>query len=146
MAGNRTAGTRRTRREPKGDGEARLGRASRGYHGGLLRLRGSGPSSGSMDGAPVLGISMCPGTPGHTALSAEVVVGLSEIESVPPRVHKTRETSLERHNTPQRRGRRAEAGDFCRRTNDACERPVEYPGAGTTPLRRHPMGSVEVCK
>ena len=29
---------------PKGDGEARLGRASRGYHGGLLRLSGLGPS------------------------------------------------------------------------------------------------------
>ena len=40
---------------PKGDGEARLGRASRGYHGGLLKLSGSGPSSGSMAGEPVLG-------------------------------------------------------------------------------------------
>ena len=30
-------------------------RASRGYHGGLLKLSGSGPSSGSMAGAPVLG-------------------------------------------------------------------------------------------
>ena len=40
---------------PKGDGEARLVRASRGYHGELLRSRGSVPSSGSMAGAPVLG-------------------------------------------------------------------------------------------
>ena len=40
---------------PKGDGEARVDRASRGYHGGLLKLSGSGPSSGSMAGAPVLG-------------------------------------------------------------------------------------------
>ena len=40
---------------PKGDGEALVDRASRGYHGGLLKLSGSGPSSGSMVGAPVLG-------------------------------------------------------------------------------------------
>ena len=40
---------------PKGDGEARAGRASRGYHGGLLKLCGSWSSSGSMAGAPVLG-------------------------------------------------------------------------------------------
>ena len=40
---------------PKGDGEACVGRASRGNHGGLLKLSGSGPSSGSMAGAPVLG-------------------------------------------------------------------------------------------
>ena len=40
---------------PKGDGEAGADRASRGYHGGLLKLSGSGPSSGSMAGAPVLG-------------------------------------------------------------------------------------------
>ena len=40
---------------PKGDGEALVGRANRGYHGGLLKLSGSGPSSGSMAGAPVLG-------------------------------------------------------------------------------------------
>ena len=40
---------------PKGDGEARAGRASRGYHGGFLKLSCSGPSSGSMAGAPVLG-------------------------------------------------------------------------------------------
>ena len=40
---------------PKGDGETRVDRASRGNHGGLLRLSGSGPSSGSMAGAPVLG-------------------------------------------------------------------------------------------
>ena len=40
---------------PKGDGEARVDRANRGYHGGLLKLSGSGPSSGSMAGAPVLG-------------------------------------------------------------------------------------------
>ena len=40
---------------PKGDGEARVDRASRGYHGGLLKLSGSGPSSGSMAGAQVLG-------------------------------------------------------------------------------------------
>ena len=39
----------------KGDGEALVGRANRGYHGGLLKLSGSGPSSGSMAGAPVLG-------------------------------------------------------------------------------------------
>ena len=41
----------------KGDGEARFGRASRGYHGGLLRSRGSGQSSGSMAVAPVLGFT-----------------------------------------------------------------------------------------
>ena len=40
---------------PKGDGEARVDRACRGYHGGLLKLSGSGSSSGSMAGAPVLG-------------------------------------------------------------------------------------------
>ena len=40
---------------PKGDGEARLGLACRGYHGGLLRLSGSGPSSGSMAVVQVLG-------------------------------------------------------------------------------------------
>ena len=40
---------------PKGDGEARVDRASRGYHGGLLKLSSSGQSSGSMAGAPVLG-------------------------------------------------------------------------------------------
>ena len=40
---------------PKGDGEALVDRASRGYHGGLLTLSGSEPSSGSMAGAPVLG-------------------------------------------------------------------------------------------
>ena len=40
---------------PKGDGEARVDRAGREYHGGLLKLSGSGPSSGSMAGAPVLG-------------------------------------------------------------------------------------------
>ena len=40
---------------PKGDGEARVGRTCRGYHGGLLMLSGSGPSSGSTAGAPVLG-------------------------------------------------------------------------------------------
>ena len=40
---------------PKGDGEARLVRASRGYYGVLLISRGSGPSSGSMAWAPVLG-------------------------------------------------------------------------------------------
>ena len=40
---------------PKGYGEARLGRASRGYTGWLLKLRGLGPSSCSMAGAPVLG-------------------------------------------------------------------------------------------
>ena len=40
---------------PKGDGEARAYLASRGYHGGLLKLSGSWPSSGSMAGAPVLG-------------------------------------------------------------------------------------------
>ena len=39
---------------PKGDGEARLVRASRVNHGGLLISRGSWPSSGSMAGAPVL--------------------------------------------------------------------------------------------
>ena len=42
---------------PKGDGEARVDRASRGFHGGLLKLKGSGPRSGSMAGAPVLGFS-----------------------------------------------------------------------------------------
>ena len=31
------------------------GRTCRGYHGGLLMLSGSGPSSGSTAGAPVLG-------------------------------------------------------------------------------------------
>ena len=36
------------------------------------------------------GISMSPGSPGHAALSAEIVIRLSGIESVPPRVHKTR--------------------------------------------------------
>ena len=40
---------------PKGDGEALENRAWRGYHGGLLKLSGSGPSSGSSAGAPVLG-------------------------------------------------------------------------------------------
>ena len=40
---------------PKGDGEARVGRACRGYHGGLLKLSGSEPSSGSTAGALVLG-------------------------------------------------------------------------------------------
>ena len=40
---------------PKGDGETRVDLASRGNHGGLLKLSGSGPSSGSMAGAPVLG-------------------------------------------------------------------------------------------
>ena len=40
---------------PNGDGEARVGRTCRGYHGGLLMLSGSGPSSGSTAGAPVLG-------------------------------------------------------------------------------------------
>ena len=40
---------------PKGDGETRVDRASRGNHGGFFRLSGSGPSSGSMAGAPVLG-------------------------------------------------------------------------------------------
>ena len=60
---------------PKGDGKARLVRASRGYHGGLLISRGSGPSSGSIAGAPVLGFPC--------------VIGLSVIESVPPGVHNT---------------------------------------------------------
>ena len=40
---------------PKGDGEVLENRAWRGYHGGLLKLSGSGPSSGSTAGAPVLG-------------------------------------------------------------------------------------------
>ena len=40
---------------PKGDGETRVDRASRGNHGGLLKLSGSGPSFGSMAVAPVLG-------------------------------------------------------------------------------------------
>ena len=51
---------------PKGDGEARLVRASRGNHGGLLVSRSSGPSSGSMAGAPVLGfpcVQACPAIP-----------------------------------------------------------------------------------
>ena len=49
--------------------------------GAKLRLDGGGASSG---------ISLCPGTPGHTALSAEIMVGLSRIEAIPPKVHKTR--------------------------------------------------------
>ena len=40
---------------PKGDGEARLVRASRGNHGGLLISRGSWSSSDSMAVAQVLG-------------------------------------------------------------------------------------------
>ena len=51
-----------------------------------LRLNGGGASPG---------ISLCPGTPGRTALSAEIVVRLSGIESVPPRVHKTRRSVQE---------------------------------------------------
>ena len=49
--------------------------------GAKLMLNGRGASPG---------VSLCPGTPGRTALSAEVVVSLSGIESVPPGVHKTR--------------------------------------------------------
>ena len=50
---------------PKGDGEAPLVRASRGNHGVLLVSRSSGPSSGSMAGAPVLG---CPCVQARQAL------------------------------------------------------------------------------
>ena len=41
--------------ELKSDGEALVERATRGNHGGLEMSRGSGPSSGSMAVAPVLG-------------------------------------------------------------------------------------------
>ena len=46
-----------------------------------LRLNGGGASPG---------ISMSPGSPGHAALSAEIVIGLSGIVSIPPLVHNTR--------------------------------------------------------
>ena len=49
--------------------------------GAKLRLNGGGASPG---------ISLGPGSPGHAALSAEVVIRLSRIESVPPRVHEAR--------------------------------------------------------
>ena len=49
--------------------------------GAKLRLNGGGASPG---------ISLSPGSPGHAALSAEVIVRLSRIESIPPRVHEAR--------------------------------------------------------
>ena len=45
-----------------------------------LRLNGGGASPG---------FSLCPDTPGRTALSAEVVVSLSWMESIPPGVQTT---------------------------------------------------------
>ena len=46
-----------------------------------LRLDGVGAS---------YGISLCPDTPGHTALSAEIMFGLYRIEVIPPRIYKAR--------------------------------------------------------